>query len=392
MPTVIPTFRHRRLLRRLVPLVLAVPLLGAIAPPAQAGLIERIQSIFGGGNTGGQVRDGRSRGGAIRREVCEQPAAGTGELSDTLGNTTESPLLNQESTQEPEAGVSPTASSAKMLVVLSPPTRQKTTQARPSFYLYVPYGQSAKNIQLFFELTQINPEVPAPHDPRPIANLPLQLPETPGWVRFQVPEEMALDVGKTYAWNFNIQCVASESATAAPSAGTVSEPESASDPLHDSSDTDDAGFPIITSLPTNSSGPSAQPSAQDDLVSATADNLETDGIWGQVERIEMPSRLMARLDRLAAREYFPVYLEYELWFEMVSNLATFQPPEWQELLANYEALLPSSVSTATTADVEAGTADPDTADPTESRETPATLADAEIELQVIRPLESPATE
>ncbi|ASC74052.1 uncharacterized protein XM38_050260 [Halomicronema hongdechloris C2206] len=386
MPT--PTFR-RRLVRRLVPLVLAVPIMAAIAPQAEAGLIERIQSIFGGGNTGGQVSNGRSRGGAIRREVCGQPVAGTSEL----GSTSESQQPNQGASQASAADVT-TEPSSNMLVVLSPPTRQKTTQARPSFYLYVPYGQSAENIRLFFELSQINPEVPVPHAPRTIANLPLQLPETPGWVRFQVPEEIALEVGKTYAWNFNIQCVASESATATASAETVSEPESTSEPLDDSVDSsvdsNSAGFPIITSLPANSSGTSAQPSGQEDTLSVTADNsLETDGIWGQVERIEMPPRLMVRLDELAAREYFPVYLEYELWFEMVSNLATFQPPEWQELLANYEALLPSpAASDTTTADAEAVTTDTDTASPAESSEISAITADSEIELQVIRPLES----
>jgi hypothetical protein len=138
--------------------------------------------------------------------------------SSTLKNTSASPLaqiqFRQPDLQEDSApqdrpgggGARPVCSDSSasictslglMALVPFPETEQawgQTLQAAPTLWFYIPYPSTAIH-RLEFELWDEENQLIAQDQQIPI-------PTTPGVIRYQIPDTVSLEVGKTYRWYF----------------------------------------------------------------------------------------------------------------------------------------------------------------------------------------------
>ncbi|MBE7380211.1 MAG: DUF928 domain-containing protein [Leptolyngbya sp. SIO1E4] len=272
---------------------IASPLTLTVTPPAEAGLIDSVRRILSG-DTGSRA-SGRSRGGATRDEMC------------TVGQ------------RAPEAAENPETSSSQ-LVVLIPDALQKTTQANPELFLYVPFGRSAQNMTLVFELATKETATSRQVIAGPM-NLPL--PAEPGLVRFQLPPETPLAIGETYEWTFRLVCQETQPTpdpdltAALPVAGIGSGPI----------DIHEIQIPALNGVADGSN-------------KATLPAISVrQEVFGNIQRVdaEETAKLNAALMNSDPNTRYETYLDYDVWLDMVSALAAAGPSsDWADLLAAFD--------------------------------------------------------
>jgi hypothetical protein len=156
-----------------------------------------------------------------------------------------------------------------------------TTQAYPTFWFYVPFGQNAPQSETSdVKVTSVQFEL-QDDTGDPVLTQPLQLalPDQAGIVKFTLPStEKALQVGKDYYWRLSIIC----------------------DPDQ----------------------PSANPS-----------------VTGWLTRIPASAQLDSRLKATPPQQQYLAYKENNLWFEYVTGLAskrTNNPSAWSELVKLFD--------------------------------------------------------
>lgn len=156
-----------------------------------------------------------------------------------------------------------------------------TTQAYPTFWFYVPFGQNAPQSETSdFKVTSVQFEL-QDDTGNPMLAEPLQLalPDQSGIVKFTLPStEKPLEVGKDYYWRLSIIC----------------------DPNQ----------------------PSANPS-----------------VTGWLTRIPASAQLDSRLKATPPQQQYLVYKENGLWFEHLSKLASNRTKDanaWSELLKLFD--------------------------------------------------------
>lgn len=156
-----------------------------------------------------------------------------------------------------------------------------TTQAYPTFWFYVPFGQNAPQDESSeFQVTSVQFEL-QDDTGNPVLTEPLELllPDQAGIVKFTLPStEKPLEVGKDYYWRLSIIC----------------------DPAQ----------------------PSANPS-----------------VAGWLTRISASPQLDRRLKATPTQQQYLAYQENGLWFEYVTGLAsqrTSNPSAWSELVKLFD--------------------------------------------------------
>lgn len=290
------TNRHRRMISTgLAILAIASSLPLTMATPAQAGWLDAVRGALRG-DSGGRA-SGRSRGGGTRDEVC---AINRGSSTAAIATDTD----------EPEVAPS-------QLVVLVPDTLQKTTQATPEFYMYVPFDRSHQPLTLVFELATKESETSRQVIAGP---MPLSLPNEPGLVRFQLPADLSLATGITYEWTFRLLC--QEAKLHPETHSRITFPAVTSETS--SIDIDDIEIRALgsdTLIPSGAVPPT--PTVRQE-------------VFGTIQRVAPSPDLANALTTSAPSDRHQVYLDYGVWFDMVATLAANQLPDWSVLLTEFQ--------------------------------------------------------
>ncbi len=267
-------------------LAVALPLVLFASLPAQAGFLDIFRRSTGGQPTG------TSRGGAIRDEACSP---------DALAK-----LAGQE------------------LVALVPEIKALTTEAVPELLVYVPIGKNTEsNLALKFTLLQEH----AAEGLKPVTESVISaIPDEPGLVRLQFPSDVPLVPGDTYIWQLNLVCQASAATGAdATATATTASGSTPSGTIDLDTITLDGGAALAVEQPTTATPlPPATSAAPQQL------------LRGEVERVPETPELRSELAKVAPRDRYQVYVDNNLWFDMVVAMADSQPPAWTELLAEFD--------------------------------------------------------
>ena len=373
---------HRQILRcSLIGLAIITTLNGVAPLPVQANPWQNIRDFFRG-DTGGRA-SGRSRGGATRDETCRinpdtlMPEAESNESifptttvtgleasildSDPLNSDFSDPkrVENETSTinvtveaAEPRISEAEVASTnIQQIIILAPEDPQKTTQANPDFFLYVPFDRNTHNMLLEFDLDVIG----ADNSRESEIDITLELPEKPGIVQFQLPIEMPLAVGKTYAWTFRLICQGSqpgpepepsvasqivesvEAAIAPVSEDAPPQVDTGENSLNENEVTTNSGADLTTSEEATSDVEDIQIESLAIDDADTADTLPTlrQQVFGYIERVEVSAELAAALGGNDSGDDYEAYREHRIWFDMVSSLAAHAPSEWAQFLKEF---------------------------------------------------------
>ncbi|NER81248.1 MAG: DUF928 domain-containing protein [Leptolyngbya sp. SIO1D8] len=285
---------HWRVLQSsLLAFAIASPLTLSLTPPAEAGLIDSVRRILSG-DTGSRA-SGRSRGGATRDEMC------------TVGQ------------RVPETADNPGASNSQ-LVVLIPDALQKTTQANPELFLYVPFGRNAQNMMLVFELATKETANSRQVIAGPIT---LSLPTEPGLMRFQLPSETPLEIGETYEWTFRLVCQETQPTPDPELTALLPVAATGNTPI----DIHDIQIPSLN--------------GSTDRLSRTTLPATTvrQEVFGNIQRVgaDETAKLNAALIDSDSSTRYETYLDYDIWLDMVSALAAAGPSsDWADLLAAFD--------------------------------------------------------
>ncbi|HEY9646772.1 MAG TPA: DUF928 domain-containing protein [Chroococcidiopsis sp.] len=242
---------HRTLSASCVAIALAMGLLLSVPPQsAQAqSVIERIQALFSRRRSDDSASN-RTYGGAVR-DACD---------ADFSPDSRLTALIPERSTGF-------------------------TTEAYPTFVLYVPVGQASGSVAGQFVLLDDNQNPVLTTE-----TLVVSLPENPGIVTFQLPSsEQPLALGKRYSWYFSITCQSGSRQT------------------------------------------------------------ELSFVNSQIERVAPAQELVTTLANTPLPNQFIPYLQNDIWYDAIARLAehrTEHPDDWTQLLTLYrlEALSAEDVT------------------------------------------------
>ncbi|RZM76626.1 DUF928 domain-containing protein [Leptolyngbya iicbica] len=274
--------------RSAIALALSTPLLLASSTTAQAGLIDTIRGIFTGDT--GEGAAGTSRGGAIRDEFCEPGAA------VAIAKTWRLSALVPETAQQ-------TAQSAPSIFVyldLETVADAQAKQQLPQTNLkqgILDYGEedldqfrTGERIDLLLELVLSDAE----NNPESFRQYYFALPDDDAVVELPLPLESPLAVGQTYQWTARLLC---RRLTAE---GTVSNESVAASPTR-------------------------------------LNEVEQTSVFGFITRVPSSAELETAIASNDPEARYQAYIDNQLWFELVADLATVpNAPEWPSLLEAWD--------------------------------------------------------
>ncbi len=284
----------------LAALAIALLIILTIATPAQADWLETLRRIIEG-DPDSQASN-RNRGAATRDETCL--------LDDGVARAVDS--------SSPDGSVGPFAPAAakpgnSQIVVLAPDIFQNTIQPTPELFLYVPFDRNTYNMVLVFELA-IKETAPA----REVIGEPihLSLPVEPGLMRFRLPAETPLEIGKTYEWTFRLSC-----------RGNQPTPDSEPNNVSSTASLGDGDIDIqeikILALGGDIDGPN---------VAASPTLTVRQEVFGDIQRVDETGELTEALANSDSSNRYQVYFDHDIWFDMVAALAKNPSSEWTALL------------------------------------------------------------
>lgn len=296
--------------RRLATVILSVPLLtgslftvpllsvpmvvgsGSFSPVlaqgrSQASFMGQIRSLLGLDREGNPT--GRSQGGSIRDGACLLPTAvssvpdrvvspprsGSGQVGSTVAMTATEIAATEAAT---EASTEAIAAVPTEILALVPATEIGTTvQGHPTFWLYIPISAATHRAYIEFQLLDGDFEKVTPSAIR------LSLPEQPGLVSFQLPDDQPeLAENQSYWWSFTLVCAESQ--------GDIPQ------------------------------------------------EINLGAVWGPIERVPESPTLAKDLADRPETEHYVAYLEQGIWYDMVNHLAETRgdhPQEWVDLMATF---------------------------------------------------------
>jgi hypothetical protein len=164
------------------------------------------------------------------------------------------------------------------VLALVPTTEIGTTvKGHPTFWLYVPIGVDTHRAYIEFQLLDGDFEKVTSSAIR------LSLPEQPGLVSFQLPDDQPeLAENQSYWWSFTLVC-------------------------------------------TESQGDIPQ-------------EINLGAVWGPIERVPKSPNLTQALADQPETDHYEVYLEQGIWYDMVNHLAETRedhPQEWADLMETF---------------------------------------------------------
>lgn len=317
-PKAILNIYRRAALMGLLALTLATPLAVVPAPPAHAFIKGFIERFFPSGS--GSNPSHRNGAGALRDRAC-LPGSNT-ELQDI----------------------------AQIFALVPTTAIARTTRATPEIFFHVPVQRNesdqptlprTERFLLRFQLTRKVPESPinpgiSDQDPAASAqgssqvvfSQSFELPTDSRLVRVQIPEETPLAIDSQYEWSLRLLC---ERQQPSPSL-TANRQSTCTVPSASLSTSTLNRVPGEGSLESRNLciGPlqSIQPAAP-------PEQTVHQEIYGQIQRIDVPTPLRTALQRAAATRH-TVYFENDIWFDGISDLAT-RPADWGSFLTQLTA-------------------------------------------------------
>ena len=244
--------------------------------------------VFRSGNRG--APSGRSRGGGVRDTRCLVGAAEQ--------NVSDNPLNAESEVQEEQE-----------IYALLPGIEQATSQSTPSFFLYVPFDRQGDPMELVFELA--TQEANAQRSV--IESIPLQLPNSPGVVEFQLPANLALESGKLYDWSFRLRCSTDE-INASLNTPAVEETVSVDDT---DLEADDLNISILA------------PSASND---APRSGKVLQEVFGTMRLIAPPEQLISAQATPDVIDDYQAYVDHDMWIDLVPAVSDASSSDFELLL------------------------------------------------------------
>ena len=248
-------------------------------------------AVFSSGNRGSA--SGRSRGGGVRDTRC---------LADNVSSTTNS-SLNLDAAGDPED---------QQIAAVLPGTEQATSQSTPSFLLYVPFDRHGDPMEVVFELSLQNDNAQR----QVLESIDLLLPNQAGFVKFQLPERLALESGNLYDWSFRLKCSEDD---VADSVETPTVDEAASvgtGPI-------DAGDLNISIL-----APTATSQTDTPRVGKVLQE-----VFGTMRLIEPPAQLLTAQSTPDVIDDYQAYVDNGMWLDLVPVVADVSSSDFKLLLA-----------------------------------------------------------
>ncbi|NEZ66371.1 DUF928 domain-containing protein [Leptolyngbyaceae cyanobacterium CCMR0082] len=219
-----PPSQYTQKLKGLLSIGLSLTLPLTMVSPAQAGLIDRITSIFRPNSELGNATGTRRGGGT--RDICEVPTPSVGQArvnTPSIDDLFEDDAVTSEDTetseetmaQSPESSASP--EEPPVLVAFAPATTApdptssaqelllegKTLNAHPRLGLYVPFSKLEDTAILELSIADNDDE----SRQFLVERLSLELPQDPGLVTIALPESQpGLQPNRVYYWTVALRC------------------------------------------------------------------------------------------------------------------------------------------------------------------------------------------
>lgn len=256
-----------------------------MATPAYANASD----VFRGGGGRGAA-SGRFRGGGVRDTRCLAGAA-----DQTM---TDSSLNAEDKVQEEQE-----------IYALLPGIEQATSQSTPKFLLYVPFDRQGDPMELVFELAIQT----ANAQRNMIESIPLQLPNSPGVVEFQLPANLALESGNLYDWSFRLRC-STDAVDLSLNTPVVEETSSAGDTALEAGDLD---ISILA------------PAAQNDVPRSGKVLQE---VFGTMRLIDPPEQLISAQTTPDVIDDYQAYVDHDMWIDLVPAVLDASSSDFELLL------------------------------------------------------------